>query len=125
MDAAVAANIEKADAYRLRLSVDEVVTNIVVHGYEEAGRSGDITICATIDDQALVISVEDSAIPFDPRQIPTPADLDKPLEERDIGGLGIFLAIEGVDEFQYERVNDRNRNTFIVRRKTAAPEKEI
>jgi anti-sigma regulatory factor (Ser/Thr protein kinase) len=38
------------------------------------------------------------------------------MEQRPIGGLGVFLAIRGVDSFLYERVNDRNRSTFIVHR---------
>lgn len=116
MAAATAAGLEKAIAYRLRLSVDEIVTNTIVHGYEEAGRDGQIRIQATVEPRALTVSVEDTAAPFDPRQAPGPDDMDRPLQERQVGGLGIYLAIQGVDEFRYEQVDGRNRNTFVVKR---------
>jgi anti-sigma regulatory factor (Ser/Thr protein kinase) len=42
--------------------------------------------------------------------------MDRPLEEREIGGLGVFLALRGVDELRYERVGEQNRNIIIVHR---------
>jgi len=119
MDAAAEAGLRKAAAYKLRLAVDEVVTNIIVHGYAESGLSGDIAINAELSDRQLKLLVEDSAVPFDPRQLQMPIDLDKPLEERDIGGLGVFLVFENVDEFDYEHDGQHNRNIFIVNRDTA------
>jgi|SRR5579871_2021421 len=116
MAAAAEAGLSKSAAYKLRLAVDEIVTNIVVHGYEEAGRAGNVDMHTEIDDQALRLTVEDTAAAFDPYQIPRPSDLDKPLEERQIGGLGVYLAIDSVDEFKYERDGDRNRNIFVVNR---------
>ncbi|WP_156090628.1 ATP-binding protein [Planktothrix paucivesiculata] len=55
---------------------------------------------------------------FDPREKLSLEEetLDLPLEERRIGGLGIYLTISGVDEFQYKRVGDRNLNIFIMYR---------
>jgi len=38
-----------------------------------------------------------------------------PLQERTEGGLGVFLAIDGVDQFLYERQENINRNTIIVK----------
>jgi len=116
MQAAAEAGIERKRAYQLRLSVDEIVTNIIVHGYQEAGRSGDVGIWAEVRPNALSIVVEDSAVPFDPWSIPEPDSLDKPIEERDIGGLGIYLAIRGVDEFRYEYAGDHNRNILTLHR---------
>ena len=75
-----------------------------------------------LDDESLTICVEDNSAAFDPRQKAPPADLDADLENRQIGGLGVFLALEGVDRFGYERINDRNRNSFTMyRRPIAAP----
>jgi serine/threonine-protein kinase RsbW len=61
--------------------------------------------------------LEDHAQAFDPRsmRMPDAEDLAKPLEERAIGGLGIFLAIHGVDRFEYRREGERNLNIFEVR----------
>lgn len=120
MASAAAAGLDKAAAYRLRLSVDEIATNIIVHGYTEAGLTGDVEVKADIDAESLRLNLEDTGVAFDPLQWPAPANLDEPLEERLIGGLGVYLAIQGVDTFQYERVGDRNRNIFIMRRTAAA-----
>ena len=66
---------------------------------------------------ALVITLKDQSPPFDPRamQMPEAQDLAKPLEERNIGGLGIFLAIQGVDRFEYRHEDGSNLNIFEVR----------
>ncbi|MHB8620091.1 MAG: ATP-binding protein [Chloroflexota bacterium] len=116
MSAAAEAGLRKPAAYKLRLAVDEIVTNIIVHGYTEAGTSGDLNIRTEMDDKALRLVVEDTATPFDPRSVAPPPDLSKPLEERQIGGLGIFLVYESVDEFIYEHHGQHNRNVFVVKR---------
>ena len=136
--AAAAFGLDEAATYRLSLAVDEIATNIVLHGYEDAGLSGELRIWAETDLGAetdpktepepvagqpdiLSIYLEDTGAPFDPRQAPQPTDLDRPLEERRDGGLGIFLALWGVDGFAYERVGDTNRCLFqMQRRKPAA-----
>ena len=116
MKVAAAAGIEKSAAYRLRLAVDEIATNCVVHGYDEAGLEGMLYLGGSIDDKTLTVYVEDTALPYDPRQTPAPDDLDIPLEEREIGGLGVFLALRGVDQFEYEYADGRNRSIFMMKR---------
>jgi serine/threonine-protein kinase RsbW len=113
--AAAEAGLDKKRAYRLELAVDEIATNIVNHGYLEAGRTGDVVVHASIDAHRLTITLEDSGTPFDPRRLSRPDQIDLPLENRPIGGLGIFLAMENVDEFRYEFAHDRNRNTFVMK----------
>jgi serine/threonine-protein kinase RsbW len=104
--------------YKLRLAVDEIATNIITHGYEEAGLSGLLYLSADIDDSSLTVAIEDTGIAFDPRQKNPmqPEDLCQMLEEREIGGLGIHLVLESVDEFHYEQIGDRNRNVLIMHR---------
>ena len=116
--AAKAVGLSPKAAYQLCLSVDEIATNIILYGYQKAGRSGSLDVFVEIDDKTLTVAIEDDGVMFDPRQarIPGAEELEKPLEERPIGGLGLFLAFEGVDEFRYERAGDRNRNIFVVRR---------
>ena len=141
--AAAAFGLDDAATYRLSLAVDEIATNIVLHGYEDAGLSGDLRIWAETVIGAetelaakaelgaeaewgaapdiLSIYLEDTGAPFDPRQAPQPPDLDRPLEERRDGGLGIFLALWGVDGFVYEHEGNKNRCLFQMhRRKPAA-----
>ena len=111
MAAAAAAGLDKRVSYRLRLAVDEIATNIIVHGYVEAGLQGALELCADIDERTLTLSIEDTGVAFDPRQAAVP-ETDLPLEQRSIGGLGVYLAMRSVDEFLYERVGDRNRTIF-------------
>lgn len=120
--AAAAGGLAKRQAYDLRLAVDEIATNIVVHGYQANDRSGDIVVRADVDDTAVTVTIEDWAPPFDPlsRQLPSEADLSQPLEERDIGGLGIYLAVRSVDELIHERRDDRNLTTFVMKRIASA-----
>jgi serine/threonine-protein kinase RsbW len=122
-NAATMAGLNKLLANRLRLAVDEIVTNIIVHGYDEAGIDGVIRIEAMIDVDRLIITVEDTGPDYDPTQhnLPTEEDLGQPLDTREIGGLGIYLAINSIDEFHFERVNNRNRNIFVIYRSSATP----
>ncbi|MBW4481322.1 MAG: ATP-binding protein [Tildeniella torsiva UHER 1998/13D] len=108
--------LDKKASYRLRLAIDEIATNIILYGFHESAQKGDLHLSATTDNSKLEIAIEDSAIPFDPinaRQVEA-TELERPLEERQVGGLGVYLAIQGVDQFRYERVSDRNRNIFVM-----------
>lgn len=117
--AASDAGFDSTVAGRLHLAVDEVATNVITHAYEERGLKGEIHLIAETDSAALRIHLEDTGVPYDPTKQEDPADLDLPLEERGIGGLGIFLAKRSVDAFLYERRGDRNRVTFVLNRPPA------
>jgi serine/threonine-protein kinase RsbW len=114
--AAEKAGIDQTKSYRLVLAIDEVVANTVIHGYQEAGLTGDVRVHAELVGDELRVTVEDSALAFDPRSVPRPPDMDLGAENRSIGGLGVYLALEGVDRFEYERVGDRNRSVFVLNR---------
>lgn len=121
MAAAASAGLDKRASYHLRLAVDEIATNIIVHGYAEAGLQGVLELSADIDDRSLTVSIEDAGVTFDPRQAAAP-DTDLPLEQRPIGGLGVYLAVKSVDEFLYERRGDRNRTIFKMHLASAPSE---
>jgi len=114
MAVAAATGLDKKTSYNLRLAVDEIATNIIIHGYDEAGREGVLELQAFVDEETLTISLKDTGVPYNPKQRLTPDDLDQPLEQRKLGGLGVYIAIQGVDKFIYERVGDQNHNIFIV-----------
>ncbi|MDJ0615279.1 MAG: ATP-binding protein [Calothrix sp. MO_192.B10] len=114
--AAKQACLPKTKAYKLRLAVDEIATNIIIHGYKEAGIKGDIVCHAQLSDKSLIIHLEDRGIEYDSTKKEQPDDLLKPLETREIGGLGIYLAASGVDKFLYQHIDHRNRHTFVVYR---------
>ena len=114
--AAAAAALDERAAYRMRLAVIELVTNAITHGYGEGGLSGMVDLSAELDDRSVTITIEDTATPYDPTQTPPPDDLHLPVEQRKIGGLGVYLALQDVDSFRYERVGGRNRNTVVMQR---------
>jgi serine/threonine-protein kinase RsbW len=116
LDAAAAAGLDARASYRLRLAVDEIATNIVMHGHAEGSRKGQVEVRVHLDDRRLTVLVEDAGPAYDPRVQPHPEHLERPLDERPEGGLGVFLALRGVDEFRYERAGDWNRNIFVMRR---------
>ena len=113
--AAHEAGLNEQGLHRVRLAVDEIATNIVMHGYEEAGRSGDLSISAEYDDDQLTIYLEDTGEAYDPRSTPPP-DLETSVEKRPLGGLGVYLALWAVDQFHYEHAQNRNRSTLIVQK---------
>jgi anti-sigma regulatory factor (Ser/Thr protein kinase) len=115
-EAARAAGLDTKRTYRLRLAVDEIATNIVTHGYAGAGLEGTVSLHAKIEKDTVAIVIEDTGATFDPGQSAPQVDLDTPIEERKIGGLGIFLVSQITDKVSYERVDNLNRNTVYMNR---------
>ena len=113
LTAAEEAGLEDQAAYRLRQAVDEIATNAVIHGYQAAGIEGELTVSAHHNETRLTIILIDSCAEFDPLDVPPPADLEWQPVDRPAGGLGIYLALQGVDEFRHERLNDQNQRTFV------------
>lgn len=109
--------LDKKKTYGLCLAVDEIVTNVIRHGYMEAGvTDGVFDLIIEKGDNQLIVTIVDSGTPFNPlvHNVPTEEDLKLPLEERPIGGLGVLMARQSVDEFKYEFSGNHNRNIFIV-----------
>ncbi|GAA2605137.1 MULTISPECIES: ATP-binding protein [Streptomyces] len=111
------ARLPESSLYRLRLAADELATNIVLHGYH--GEPGEITVEGGIDPGEVWVRFQDDAPAFDPRQGMRAPALDVPLAQREIGGLGVFLAFTAVDVFAYELVAGRNVSTLVMRRPAA------
>lgn len=111
------AGVDKNRIYKLCLAVDEIATNIINYGYLELGiKNAHVQIIIVKNAMHFSVVLEDTAQPFNPfeRELPNSEELNKPLEERPIGGLGIMLAKDSVDEFRYEYQNDTNRNIFRI-----------
>jgi anti-sigma regulatory factor (Ser/Thr protein kinase) len=121
LGAAAAAGLDKKAAYRLRLAVDEIATNIITHGYEGAHTTGDFVVSANLGEESLTITLEDWAPAFDPRELEDPDHVGKPSHERPIGGLGVFLALKNVDQLDYEYRDDKNRTMLTMKRPTPPP----
>jgi serine/threonine-protein kinase RsbW len=98
------------DIMRIRLVLDEIVVNIVAHGYEDVGDSRDhaIKIHLALDGlDILTIRVVDDARPYDPRSAPEPR-FDLPIEQRRKGGLGVHIVKAIMDTIDYRHENGQN-----------------
>ena len=92
---------------QVRLAVEEAVVNVINYAYPEQKKRAFVTVKAMSDGHELRLVVIDSGIPFDPTAMEK-ADTSLSVEDRPIGGLGIFLVRELMDSINYERVDDRN-----------------
>ncbi len=99
-----------------QLAVEEVITNIIVHGYR--GPEGEIHLSGHFTGNRIKIRITDSAPRFDPLSMPEP-DLDSPVDERRIGGLGIYLVRQVMDTIVYRYENGKNVLTMEKRRDSA------
>lgn len=99
--------------YAVNLALDELVTNVVLYGYDEpAGQS--VTVRIVTKEGELTASVEDDGKAFDPLEVAAP-DLNAPLAQRDVGGLGIHLVRSLMDHVGYAR--EAERNVLTVRKR--------
>jgi anti-sigma regulatory factor (Ser/Thr protein kinase) len=107
-------SIDKDVDFSMNLALEEIVTNIIQHGYN--GREEyDITIRFSLDKHNLRIQIKDGAPEFNPINVPEPDDLNKTLEDRNVGGLGIHLVKKFTDNFSYRRMNSKNVITLLKR----------
>jgi len=108
--------VGEAAGGRLRLAVEELAVNAVLHGYGE--RRGWLALVGGGDGHgSAMVQLRDTAPPFDPGSVPPPDGLARPWRHQRVGGLGVHLALSSVEEYRYERIHDENRSTLIVRRR--------
>lgn len=96
--------------YDIQLAVDEACTNIVSHGYADLD-PGSIILDLDIDTDKIVITLTDFGHAFEPSSTPMP-DVDAPIEERELGGFGLFFIQQSVDEMDYQVTEDGNKMTL-------------
>ena len=97
----------------INLSLEEIVSNIIFYGYKD-GKEHLIDIRIGMAGEELILEVSDDAKPFDPLEAPAP-DIEKPIDEKEEGGLGIFLARSIMDKMKYRR--EDSKNILIMRKK--------
>jgi serine/threonine-protein kinase RsbW len=105
--------LDRESLLKLNLVLEELTANIILHGYRGEGEHL-ILIRLELMNQELRAEIEDEAEPFDPLQQKMP-DIDRPLEKRPIGGLGIFFVRHLTDELNYRREHGRNILTMKQR----------
>lgn len=92
--------------FSLNLVLEEAVTNVIMYAYPKEEHEF-IYLSADIQDGSLVFVLTDSGKEFDPTLMPD-ADITLSAEDRQIGGLGIFLIRQIMNEVKYERIDNKN-----------------
>ena len=104
-------NLNPALALNLNLALEEAVTNVINYAYPK-GTDGLVEIEAVLEEKSLEFIITDSGTPFDPTTRPD-ADITLSVEDRPIGGLGIYLVRQIMDEVTYRWKDGKNRLTLI------------
>jgi len=100
-------HLVEVSSHDVILAVDEMVANIIAYAYADNDEH-DIEVEITLEDMRLKVTIIDEGRPFNPLDRPDP-DIESPLEERPVGGLGIYLARNMMDTMEYQYVSNRNQ----------------
>lgn len=104
--------LEMPEVFQLNLALEEAVVNVMNYAYEDSGL---IDLSAKVVDSEIVFVLEDSGKAFDPTKVDDP-DITLSAEERNIGGLGIFLVQQLMSSVTYCRKDGKNVLTMIYKR---------
>ena len=91
----------------MNLALEEILTNIISYGYQDTDEH-DISLRLAIQGKEFLAEVEDDGTPFNPIEAQDP-EITLPIEDRPIGGLGIYLTKKMMDGIDYERREGKNR----------------
>jgi serine/threonine-protein kinase RsbW len=107
------AKVPPAAAMTFELALEEAFMNVVMHG-SPTNRVARVDVSLAIVDGELTLIIEDDGPPFDPLTLATP-NISANLNERRVGGLGVFLMRKMMDNVRYQRLESRNQLQMIKR----------
>ena len=96
------------------IALDEILANICLYAYAPGTGTVEVYVDHDAENRMAVITFRDSGVPFDPLQKEEP-DTTLTAEEREIGGLGIFLVRKTMDAMEYRR--EDGFNVLTIRKK--------
>ncbi len=105
-------NISEKKGFDVLVIVDELATNIINYAFDD-GQEHTFTIMIEKKNEDVHLRLTDGGIPFDPLQKSEP-DIDSPLENRQIGGLGIFFVKQLSKKITYTRIENKNQLDVLV-----------
>jgi serine/threonine-protein kinase RsbW len=112
-----ALHVDAAATYDLVLAINEVATNIMVHGYRS--QPGEIEIELRQLGDAIELRLRDQAPLFDPTRVPAP-DLHLPLHQRPFGGMGVHVTRQIMDSMRYRVTPEGGNELTLVKRAIVA-----
>ena len=105
-------------AYAVSLSVDELLNNTISYGYAD-DEPHTIELTLRVEDGAVVVQIVDDGREFESSGVPAP-DTEAALEDRTVGGLGLFIVHQMMDSVEFRR--EDGRNVVTIAKKTDAGE---
>ncbi|MFT3894249.1 MAG: ATP-binding protein [Anaerolineales bacterium] len=96
--------------FELKLATDEACTNIIEHGYKGID-PGSIILSFRIELDRILVSITDFGHIFEPAEASKP-DVEAALEDRPLGGLGLYLIYQTMDNIEYRASEEGNTLTF-------------
>jgi len=103
-------DIPKDVVLDLKLAVDEACTNIITHGYKGMD-PGSIILSFRIEPDRILVQITDFGHVFEPVEAPKP-DVEAALDDQELGGLGLYLIYQTMDNIDYQCSEDGNTLTF-------------
>lgn len=106
--------LDEHAAWQVQLAVDEAATNVIQHGYD-AATPGEIDLAWRVQGDQLIVTLRDRGRQFSPGDVPPP-DITSPLEERQSGGLGLFLMGQLMDSVDFSFDDQAGNLLTMVKR---------
>lgn len=103
-------HLDMALQMNLNLVIEEMVVNVISYAYPE-GKTADIELLAESDGKELTFVLSDQGKEFDPTMRES-ADMDVNPAERDLGGMGIYIVKNIMNEVSYQRLEGKNLLTM-------------
>jgi len=103
-------DISNETILELKLAVDEACTNIITHGYKGMD-PGSIILSFRITPDRILVQITDFGHVFEPEASPKP-DIEAALEDRELGGMGLYLIYQTMDNIDYQNSIEGNTLTF-------------
>ena len=104
--------LQKSSIMHIELVLEEIIVNIISYAYDKKQNGKIILEGCVIEDKILKLIVKDFGVPFNLINAKDP-DIELSIEERDTGGLGIFLVKHLMNDIKYERQDNKNILTLI------------
>lgn len=102
-----------SEPQKAELALEEILVNIIYHS-----GSSHVHIDCSQDNYQIMLTIKDTGAPFNPLEERERPDIEAAIEDRDIGGLGIYFMKKLVDDITYQRSG--NENILTIRKKLSA-----
>lgn len=107
-NSAFKAGVTEDKIYKMELASEEALVNIISYAYPEIDKKFLIIECQKSGNSRFEIIIRDKGVAFNPIEADIDVNLNQSIEDRKIGGLGIFMIRKLVDEVSYQRVGEEN-----------------